>query len=294
MNESMAMTSKGQQEALIAPSGRAWTAFGCSVPIGVLGGLIGLGGAEFRLPVLVGPLGYAVKQAVPLNLAVSMFTLVASLLMRGWTLSFAPLEPFRYGIGAVIVGAMFAAYLGVALVGRFSEAQLHRVVLCLLLGIGGLLMAEAFLPTALPALLPRVAAPHIAAGLVLGMGIGLVSSLLGVAGGELIIPTLVFVYGADIKTAGTASLLISIPTVLVGIVRYRRRGHFAQQADLRQTVWPMGVGSVIGALIGGGLVAIAPGRVLKLVLGMILIVSAVRMFAHRASGPSEKQPVEDD
>jgi len=39
--------------------------------------------------------------------------------------------------------------------------------------------------------------------------IGLVSSVLGVAGGELIVPTLVFGFGADIKTAGTASLLIS-------------------------------------------------------------------------------------
>ena len=36
------------------------------------------------------------------------------------------------------------------------------------------------------------------------------------AGGEVIIPTLVFAYGLDIKTAGTASLLISLPTVTVG------------------------------------------------------------------------------
>ncbi len=45
-------------------------AFGFAIPIAILGGLIGLGGAEFRLPVLVGPLGYrALPQAVPLNLA---------------------------------------------------------------------------------------------------------------------------------------------------------------------------------------------------------------------------------
>jgi len=32
-----------------------------SVPIGMLGGLIGLGGAEFRLPVLAGILGYSAR-----------------------------------------------------------------------------------------------------------------------------------------------------------------------------------------------------------------------------------------
>jgi uncharacterized protein len=41
------------------------------------------------------------------------------------------------------------------------------------------------------------------ARLVCGLAIGLVSSLLGVAGGELIIPTSVFAFGADIKTAWT-------------------------------------------------------------------------------------------
>jgi len=36
-------------------------------------------------------------------------------------------------------------------------------------------------------------------------------SLLGIAGGEVIIPSLVLAYGVDIKTAGTASLLVSCP-----------------------------------------------------------------------------------
>jgi uncharacterized protein len=40
-------------------------------PIGLRGGLIGLGGAEFRLPVLAGVFGYAARRAVALNLAIS-------------------------------------------------------------------------------------------------------------------------------------------------------------------------------------------------------------------------------
>ena len=59
---------------------------------------------------------------------------------------------------------------------------------------------------------------------VLGLMIGLVSSLLGVAGGELAIPTLLFAFGADIGAAGTASLLISLPTVAVGVLRHSRPG----------------------------------------------------------------------
>jgi uncharacterized membrane protein YfcA len=44
---------------------------------------------------------------------------------------------------------------------------------------------------------------------------------------------------------------------------------------------PMGFGSVIGALLGGLLVGVVPVSVLKFALGVILIVSAVRIFRHR-------------
>src|SRR4051794_20900739 len=76
---------------------------------------------------------------------------------------------------------------------------------------------------------------------VLGLGIGLISSLLGVAGGEVIIPTLVLVFDADIKTAGTLSVMISLPTVAVGIWRYAGRAAY-EQAHVRDIVLPMGRG----------------------------------------------------
>lgn len=51
--------------------------------IGLLGGLIGLGGAEFRLPVLVGFFRYPVLRAIMVNLMVSLVTVTFSLGFRG-------------------------------------------------------------------------------------------------------------------------------------------------------------------------------------------------------------------
>jgi uncharacterized protein len=56
-------------------------AFGWCVPIGGLGGLIGLGGGEFRLPVLMYGIGFDAKSAIPLNLIVSLVTLAFSMLV---------------------------------------------------------------------------------------------------------------------------------------------------------------------------------------------------------------------
>lgn len=257
---------------------RPIAAFAFAVPIAVLGGLIGLGGAEFRLPVLVGPLGHAARRAVPLNLAVSLVTIAASLITRGATLSLAPVMPFSSELVALISGGVVAAFVGAGWASRFSEARQRQVILVLLVVIGLALIIEGFLPSAVPALLPDLAPVRIIAGILFGLAIGLISSLLGVAGGEVIIPTLVFAFGADIKTAGTASLLVSLPTVLSGIVRYARRGAYADRGSVRSTVAPMAVGSVIGAVIGGLLAGVFPAAALKLGLGVVLIWSAQRIF----------------
>jgi len=259
------------------PTRAAGRAFLFAVPIATLGGLIGLGGAEFRLPVLVGPLGYPAWRAVPLNLAVSIVTIAASLAIRSRSLSFAAVTPLLPVILALIAGAVVAAVAGTALIHRISDERLERIILVLLVVIGCALIVEGFLPGDGPGLLPGGAGWRIGAGVVFGLGIGLVSSLLGVAGGEVIIPTLIFAYRADVKTAGTASLLVSLPTVAVGILRYARRGAYDRQA-MSDTVAPMGAGSVIGAVIGGLLVGLVPAPVLKVGLGIILNVSAVRIF----------------
>ncbi|RME71079.1 MAG: sulfite exporter TauE/SafE family protein [Chloroflexi bacterium] len=262
----------------ISPQARL--SFLYAVPIGLLGGLMGLGGAEFRLPVLAGPLGYPARQATPLNLAVSLATIVTAVIVRGRTLSLAPVTAAWPVIAAMIAGAVTSAFWGAGAARRASNEQLERVILVLLVGIGGVLMGEAFLPQDVGGLLPETAAVQAVAGVGFGLTIGLVSSMLGVAGGELIIPTLVLAFGLGVKAAGTASLVISLPTVLVGLARYARHGALDDRAALKEVVLPMSIGSVLGAGTGGLLVGLVPAAALKFVLGAVLIVSAVRIFRH--------------
>jgi uncharacterized membrane protein YfcA len=50
--------------------------------IGTLGGLIGLGGAELRLPLLIGAFRFAALQAVILNKAMSLVVVASALPFR--------------------------------------------------------------------------------------------------------------------------------------------------------------------------------------------------------------------
>lgn len=250
-------------------------------PVGMLGGLIGLGGAEFRLPLLRALFAYPIRRAIALNLAVSLVTLAASLAIRLRFSRLAAIEDLAPILAAMVAGSVSGAWVGPSVAHRISAATLERVILVLLVSIGGLLIADAFLPHHAAGLPPALAF-RLPVAVALGLGIGLVSSLLGVAGGELIIPSLVFVFGADIVLAGTCAVLVSLPTVLVGIGRYGARGAYLRR-DLTVLVLPMGLGSLAGALGGGLLVPYLPTAALKLVLGAVLIVSAIRIFHHARS-----------
>ena len=255
-------------------------AFLWGLPIGALGGLIGLGGAEFRLPVLVGALGYAARQAIPLNLAISLVTLTVALGTRARVLSLTAVAPLVPVIAGLIVGAVSTAVLGASLAARLPRKRLEGVIAALLGGIGLLLIVEGMLPHGLPPLMSNGVEWRAVSAALFGLGIGLVSSMLGVAGGELIIPTLVFIYGADIKAAGTASLFVSLPTVVVGITRYASLGAFGDRQALIATVLPMGIGSLFGVIAGGAAAGIVNPALLKIGLGAILITSAFRIFGH--------------
>ena len=63
------------------------------VPIGRLAGQIGLGDAEFRLPVLMHGVGFDAKSAVPLNLMISLVTLSFAMVARSGTISATAILP---------------------------------------------------------------------------------------------------------------------------------------------------------------------------------------------------------
>lgn len=252
-------------------------AFLYAVPISLLGGLVGLGGAEFRLPVLVGPLGLPLRRAVPLNLAISLVTLVVAFITRGRSLSWASLSPWLLAVLSLSVGAIAAASYGVTLTRRLSDELLARVLMWLLVGVGCSLVISGVLPQKVSGLIPMNHYWHIGTGLLCGAAVGLVSST-GIAGGQLMITVLVFLFGVNVKTAGTASLLINLPKVSVVVGRYVRQGAYALRSDLLATMLPMSLGSIAGATAGGLLVGVVPAELLKTVLGLLLILSSVRAF----------------
>ena len=260
---------------------RAGLGFIAGSLIGSLGGLIGLGGAEFRLPVLVGLFRLSTLEAVILNKAMSLVVVAAALLFRLRVIPFEQL--FQHGdvvlnlLAGSLVGAWWAA--GHAL--TMSRRRLNQVIMVLLVGLALVMLSESWLglhDSGTP--LFEAGSVRIGTGLVVGFGIGTVAALLGVAGGELLIPTIVLLYGIDIKLAGSLSLMVSLPTMIVGFARYSGSEAFAVLKSERPLFRWMVAGSILGAGVGGLLLGLVSPEILVTGLGVILLISAVKTFKH--------------
>ena len=180
-------------------------AFIAGAGIGVLGGMIGLGGAEFRLPLLIGVFGFAALSAVILNKAMSLIVVITALPARLFAVPWSSVAPYWFVVVNLLAGSLVGAWLGASWATRMRSATLYRVLAVLLVLIAVALAWSHFGATG------GVDLPtpwRIVAGVVAGAGIGVVASLMGVAGGELLIPTIVLLYGVDIKIAGTLSLAV--------------------------------------------------------------------------------------
>ncbi|MFI9063879.1 sulfite exporter TauE/SafE family protein [Streptomyces sp. NPDC053429] len=266
----------------VLPAGRARSmplTFICGAAVGVLGGMIGLGGAEFRLPLLISVFGFAALSAVILNKAMSLVVVMTALPARLAAVSYSDLAPHWTVAVNLLAGSLLGAWAGASWAVRMRTSTLYKVLAVLMVAMAGALV---YTHTADLSGLGLTGPLLAVVGVVAGFGIGVVAAIMGVAGGELLIPTIVLLYGVDIKTAGSLSLLVSLPTMLVAFARYSRDGSFTVlRANFRFTL-VLAAGSVAGAVLGGLLLGAIPDVVLIPGLALILLISAFKTARHAA------------
>jgi uncharacterized protein len=208
---------------------------------------------------------------------ISVQPAVFALVARSGAVSVGALVPYLNEVVGLAVGGVASAFYGARFVNAIKSEYLVKTIAALLAALGALILFEVAHPFRYAQVVPAGAALHLAAELALGIIIGLVSSILGVAGGELLVPSMMFIFGADIKTAGTASIIISVCVVTSGLWRYWRLGAVQTRLGARRIVSAMSAGSLIGAALGGMAVGFAPVGAIKIVLGLVLLAAAAKV-----------------
>lgn len=269
------------------PVRKPLAALAAGAAVALLAGLIGLGGAEFRLPLLILVFALYAHRAVRINLLISLATLAAASVVRLRVIPETQVAAFIPEIIAMSAAGVVAAWIGAGVLSRISKERILPLVAMLLALIAAFLVAEIFLHGAGLSIEAGIGRTLLALGI--GLVVGAISSLLGVAGGEFIIPALVLLFGADIRTAGTASVLVSLPIVLAGVARHFLAGTYRSRTMLGYLVLPMAAGSILGAIAGGYLSVAVSQDALRMVLAGILMLSAIKLW-RGAGSPARSGP----
>ncbi len=119
--------------------------------------------------------------------------------------------------------------------------------------------------------------------LVTGLAVGFSCGLLGIGGGFLMVPVQIWVLtsmGIDptlaIRIAFGTSLAVVLPTALSGC-----RGHSCRGVVLWRPGVIMGLCGLLGAFLGGSIAAHAPGDLLRMLFGFVVLLGALRMLFAR-------------
>lgn len=260
---------------------KIWLATILGALIGLLGGLIGLGGAEFRLPILVAVFSLPTLEAIILNKAISLVVVITSIFSRGFSVPIESLWPYWPIVINLLIGSVIGAWYAAGYAIKMSPKMLNRIVFILLITLAFILFWEYLVSFSSDGTeLFQQAWLQALVGILAGLVVGIVAAVLGVAGGELLIPIIVILWGVDIKTAGSLSLLVSLPTMLVGFFRYRQAQAFQALRRERDILIWMSVGSIAGALVGGLLLGLVPAQWLGLFLALLLLISAWKVFKY--------------
>ena len=108
---------------------------------------------------------------------------------------------------------------------------------------------------------------------VLGVTAGFLAGLLGIGGGVLLVPAMVLLFGFDQHIAQGTSLLVIIPSALMGSYTHHRNGRLV----LRDAAM-LAAGGVIGAVVGGVSALSIEDALLRKLFAAFLLVSAVRIL----------------
>ncbi len=120
--------------------------------------------------------------------------------------------------------------------------------------------------------------------ILLGLAGGVIAGLLGVGGGVLFIPGLVFFVGLDQHHAEATSLLAIVPVAVVGTMRNVRYGTVCRQDAL-----VLGLLSVAGAGAGVALANLLSGRVLRDAFAALMVLVAGQLVRRALSGEGAEE-----
>ncbi|HOX08323.1 MAG TPA: sulfite exporter TauE/SafE family protein [Planctomycetota bacterium] len=120
-----------------------------------------------------------------------------------------------------------------------------------------------------------------------GLTAGVLGSMLGVGGGILMVPAMVYFCGVPFKPAAAMSLAVMIPMAMTSTIRYLYNPEIRPGMKLAPILL-MAVLAIAGAFLGTEVSRHLSGATLKKIFAVIMVVMAVKMFFEKDKPAAKK------
>ncbi len=240
-----------------------------SLIAGLVLGALGGGGSILMVPILAYAVGLDANEAIAGSLAVVLVTSLAALATH------ARGRRVAWRTGALFgTGGMLSAYGAGRLSGELPASVLIVVLALAMFGAAAAMIRARVATTPGPA----VAEPNALRAMAYGLGVGVVTGLVGAGGGFVIVPTLVLVAGMAIPRAVGTSLLVIAMQSTAGLAAHFGHAHF-ELAVTGPVALAAAAGSIVGSLVTGRL----PQQTLRRAFGWLVAAVATFLFGREIS-----------
>ena len=256
--------------------------FVIAVGVGLLGGLLGIGGGVFIIPI------FTVILHVPIKLAIgaSLVSVIATSSVAGAVYVGHGVSHVKLGIVlevATTTGAIIGGLLATAIGGRWLEGGFALLLVATAFGMrqiageGDAAKETGTLDTRFrdPATgrVVRYGVRHLPAGMGASFFAGGMSGLLGIGGGVVKVPMMTVVMGLPLRAAiATSNFMIGVTAATSALI-YLSRGYVAPYLAV-----PTALGVLVGAGLEPRLGLKIRGSSLKRVFQVLLVALAVQML----------------
>lgn len=252
---------------------------GIGTAAGVYSGLFGVGGGSVMVPLLILLLAYDPRVATATSLAA--ITVIAT----AGTITHAIYGNVAWRVAAVVaVPAIVGAVVGTSLQQRVPRAWIS-IGLALLLIVGAIDLLRPLLASVETALtgweihnsyssapdLTSVSQPVVLG--IAGFLAGMLGGMVGIGGGILIVPVLLYTQDFGEREAIATSLAAMVPMSIAAAARHHHYGNLRVKEGLT-----LGVLGIAGAAVGASIAEIAPEAVLRLGFAVLMLLIAAQML----------------
>ncbi len=120
--------------------------------------------------------------------------------------------------------------------------------------------------------------------LLVGIAAGILGGMVGIGGGIIIVPALVYFLGfSQLNAQGTSLALIMFPVGILGVLQYYKQGH----VDFN-VVLIIAIGFVAGSFLGSRISLSLPQETVRRIFALLMIIIAIKMlFFDQTKGTGE-------